>query len=188
MTLAQARTTMAAAAVTVAVLASCVTTTHTTDSPIPTGSPVAASLETIMTTPKPTVPSITASPQPVATTTPVADSLAPVAPQILGAWETQTWLDQSGSQAIVRTYRFMPDATYDYQIALCRSSTDCAIQSSESGYFQTAGGVLSLMPKTDPSDGPRAYPYVIGRDPDVGDIQLHLTLPDGELDIFYFSP
>jgi hypothetical protein len=26
---------------------------------------------------------------------------------------------------------------------------------------------------------------VVGRDPNVGDIQLHLTLADGQIDIFY---
>jgi len=26
---------------------------------------------------------------------------------------------------------------------------------------------------------------VVGRDPDVGDLQLHLALADGEVDIFY---
>jgi hypothetical protein len=189
MTLAHARSTMAAAAVTVVVLASCVTSTRTTDSPIPTAPLVTASPPNVATTaPIQTAPRVTASPQIVATTTPVAVSLAPVAPEILGAWETRASLDTSGSQQIIRTYRFFPDATYDYQLAVCRSSTDCALQSSESGYAQTAGGVLSLVPQTDPSDGPRAYPYVVGRDPDVGDIQLHLRLPDGEVDIFYFSP
>lgn len=38
------------------------------------------------------------------------------------------------------------------------------------------------------ADEPRAYPCLVGRDPDVGDIHLHLGLPDGQVDIFYFSP
>jgi hypothetical protein len=152
------------------VLASCVRSTPTTDSSISAPPPVSA------------------SPTDVATPPPIAVSLAPVAPEILGVWETRASLDTSGSQQIIRKYRFSPDATYDYQLAVCRSSTDCVLQSSESGYAQTSGGVLSLAPQTDPSDGPRAYPYVVGRDPNVGDIQLHLTLPDGQVDIFYFSP
>jgi hypothetical protein len=35
---------------------------------------------------------------------------------------------------------------------------------------------------------PRAYPCLVGRDPDVGDIHLRLALPDGQVDILYFSP
>jgi hypothetical protein len=135
-----------------------------------------------------TTPSVIVPPQEVATAPPIAVSLATVAPEILGLWETRASLDTSGSQQIIRRYRFSPDASYAYEVAVCRSSTDCALQSSESGYAQTVGGVLSLAPQTDPSDGPRAYPYVVGRDPDVGDIQLHLGLPDGQIDIFYFSP
>lgn len=169
MTLAHARSTTAAVAMAV-VLASCVTSTPTNDPSISTAPPV------------------TASPQDLATAPPIAVSLAPVAPEIVGVWETRARLDASGGQQIIRTYRFFPDATYDYQLAVCRSSTDCALQSSESGYAQTAGGVLTLVPQTDPSDGPRAYPYVVGQDPNVGDIQLHLRLPDGQVDIFYFSP
>lgn len=152
------------------VLDSCVTSTPAAPSSIPTAPPA--------------IP----SPQDVATAPPIAASLAPVAAEILGLWETRASLDTSGSQQIIRRYRFSPDATYAYEVAVCRSSTDCALQSSESGYAQTAGGVLSLAPQTDPSDGPRAYPYVVGRDPDVGDVQLHLGLPDGQIDIFYFSP
>jgi hypothetical protein len=152
------------------ILASCVTSTPAGPSSIPTAPPAIR------------------SPQDVATAPPIAASLAPVAPEILGLWETRASLDTSGSQQIIRRYRFAPDATYAYEVAVCRSSTDCALQSSESGYAQTSGGVLSLAPQTDPSDGPRAYPYVVGRDPDVGDIQLHLGLPDGQIDIFYYSP
>lgn len=169
MTLTHGRSTTVAAAMAL-VLASCVKSAPAPDSSISTAPPVSA------------------SPQEIATAPPIAVSLAPVAPEILGLWETRASLDTSGSQQIIRKYLFSRDATYVYQVALCRSSTDCALQSSESGYAQTAGGVLSLAPQTDPSDGPRAYPYVVGRDPDVGDIQLHLQLPDGQIDIFYFSP
>jgi hypothetical protein len=169
MTLAHGRSTTVAVAMAL-VLASCVKSASAPDSSIPPTPPVIA------------------SPQQVVTASPKAVSLAPIAPEILGVWETRASLDTSGSQQIIRTYRFSPDATYAYQVALCRSSTDCALQSSESGYAQTAGGVLSLAPQTDPSDGPRAYPYAVGRDPDVGDIQLHLGLPDGQIDIFYYSP
>jgi hypothetical protein len=85
----------------------------------------------------------------------------------------------------VRTYRFAADGRYDYMIAVCRSSTDCTVTSTESGQAQAARGVLALQPQTESSDGPRAFPYVVGRDPDVGDIQLHLTRADGRTDIFY---
>ena len=85
----------------------------------------------------------------------------------------------------MRTYRFTADGQYEYTIAQCQSSTDCTIQSSEQGSVQAAGGILSLRPQTASADGPRSYPYVVGRDPDVGDLQLHLTLADGEVDIFY---
>ena len=136
------------------------------------------------TTPRPAVATAAAN----ATPPPAPVSLAPIAPEIVGVWETRSSLDASGSQQIVRTYRFAPDATYDYRLAVCRSSTDCTLQAQELGYVQAAGGLLSLLPQTDPSDGPRTYPYQVGRDPNVGDIQLHLALPDGTLDIFYFSP
>jgi hypothetical protein len=108
-----------------------------------------------------------------------------LAPELVGRWVTQSALDNSGSQAVVRTYRFTADGRYDYTIGLCRSSTDCAIQSSESGSVQAVRGVLALRPHTRSSDGARAFPYVVGRDPDVGDVQLHLSLADGQIDIFY---
>ena len=170
MKLAHARSTMTTAVAMAVVLASCVSSTRSTDSPISTDPPVFASVQGVTATP------------------PIAVSLAPIAPEIVGVWETRSNLDASGSQQIIRIYRFFPDATYDYQLGVCRSSTDCVLQSSESGYVQTGGGVLSLVPQTDPSDGPRAYPYLAGRLTDVGDIQLHLGLPDGQVDIFYFSP
>jgi hypothetical protein len=85
----------------------------------------------------------------------------------------------------VRTYVFSPDARYQYTIAMCRSSTDCSLVSQESGYAQAANGILSLQPQTESEDGPRAWPYVVGQDPDIGDIQLHIALPDGQIDIFY---
>jgi hypothetical protein len=113
--------------------------------------------------------------------------LEPLPPELVGTWETETWLDQSGSQKIVRTYVFSSDGRYEYTIAMCRSSTDCSLVSQESGYAQAANGKLSLEPQTESDDGPRAWPYVVGQDPNVGDIQLHLTLPDGQVDIFYFG-
>lgn len=112
---------------------------------------------------------------------------APLPPELVGTWKTSTWLDQSGSQQIVRTYAFSPDGRYEYTLAMCRSSTDCSLVSQESGYAQAANGTLSLEPQTESDDGSRASPYVVGRDPNVGDIQLHLTLPDGQVDIFYFG-
>ena len=112
---------------------------------------------------------------------------APLPPELVGTWKTSKWLDQSGSQQIVRTYAFSPDGRYEYTLAMCRSSTDCSLVSQESGYAQAANGTLSLEPQTESDDGSRASPYVVGRDPNVGDIQLHLTLPDGQVDIFYFG-
>jgi hypothetical protein len=109
----------------------------------------------------------------------------PLVAELVGRWVTQSSLDASGSQAIVRTYRFAADGRYDYTIGVCRSSTDCTIQSAESGVAEAVEGVLRLRPGTKSSTGPRAFPYVVGRDPDVGDVQLHLTLADGQLDIFY---
>ena len=114
-------------------------------------------------------------------------ALAPLQPELVGTWETEKWLDQSGSQKIVRTYLFSRDGSYEYTIATCRSSTDCSLVSQESGYAQAANGILSLEPQTESDDGARAWPYVVGRDPEVGDIQLHVTLPDGQVDIFYFG-
>jgi hypothetical protein len=114
-------------------------------------------------------------------------ALAPLPPELVGTWKTSKWLDQSGSQQIVRTYVFSPDGRYEYTLAMCRSSTDCSLASQESGYAQAADGMLSLEPQTESDDGSRAWPYVVGRDPNVGDIQLHFTLPDGQVDIFYLG-
>jgi hypothetical protein len=114
-------------------------------------------------------------------------ALAPLPPELVGTWKTSKWLDQSGSQQIVRTYVFSPDGRYEYTLAMCRSSTDCSLVSQESGYAQAANGTLSLEPQTESDDGSRAWPYVVGRDPNVGDIQLHFALPDGQVDIFYLG-
>lgn len=122
-------------------------------------------------------------PSPVPRT--ASHSAVPLAPELVGRWETRSQLDSSGSQAIVRVYRFAQDGQYDYTIALCRSSTDCTVQAVESGYAEADRGVLTLRPQTSSADGPRAFPYVVGRDPDVGDVQLHLALADGQIDIFY---
>jgi hypothetical protein len=113
-------------------------------------------------------------------------ALVPLPPELVGTWKTSKWLDQSGSQQIVRTYVFTPDGRYDYTVAMCRS-TDCNFVSQGSGYAQAVNGMLSLMPQTESKDGSGQWPYIVGRDPDVGDIQLHLTLPDGQVDIFYFG-
>jgi len=111
--------------------------------------------------------------------------LPPLPPELVGSWATESWLDQSGSQKIVRTYVFSPDGRYQYTLATCRSSDDCSLDSQESGYAQAANGILSLEPQTESDDGPRDLPYVVGQDPNVGDIQLHFTVPDGQVDIFY---
>ena len=111
-------------------------------------------------------------------------ALAPLPPELVGTWKTSKWLDQSGSQQIVRAYAFWPDGRYEYTLAMCPSSTDCSLASQESGYAQAANGILSLEPQTGSDDGSR-WPYVVGRDPNVGDIQLHFTLPEGQVDIFY---
>ena len=82
---------------------------------------------------------------------------------------------------------FSPDGRYEYTLAMCPSSTDCSLASQESGYATAANGTLSLEPQTESNDGSRAWPYAVGRDPNVGDVQLHLTLPDGQRDIFYLG-
>jgi hypothetical protein len=114
-------------------------------------------------------------------------ALTPLPPDLVATWETSSWLDQSGSQQIVRTYVFSPEGRYEYTLAECRSSTDCTIVSQESGYAQAANGILSLEPQTESDEGPREWPYAVVRDPNVGDIQLHLALPDGQVDIFYLG-
>jgi hypothetical protein len=114
-----------------------------------------------------------------------AISLAPLAAELVGTWRTSTWLNADGSQADWRIYRFTPDGLYDYTLAHC--TPDCVVQGYEWGYAQTADGFLALTPQTDPSDGRRGWPYAVGRDPNVGDVQLHFTLPDGQTDIFYFG-
>jgi hypothetical protein len=110
---------------------------------------------------------------------------APLPPELVATWTTSKWLDQSGSQQIVRTYVFSPDGRYEYNLAMCRSSSDCSLVSQESGYAQAVNGILSLEPQTESEDGSRAWPYVVGRDTNVGDTQLHFTLADGQVDIFY---
>jgi hypothetical protein len=150
---------------------------------VPPNPPQPSSIATAIASPIPITPG---TPLPAETPAPTG-ALGPLAPELIGEWQTSQWLDATGSQQIVRTYRFYPDARYEYTLALCRSSTDCAIQDSESGYAQTNGGVLSLAPQSSSTQGPRAYQYVVGRDPDVGDVQLHFTLADGTIDIFYLS-
>lgn len=110
---------------------------------------------------------------------------APLTKELVGSWETQHWLDSSGSRAIVRTYTFTADGRYDYRLARCESSTSCAIEGSERGIVSASGGVLTLVPATTSGEGPRSFPYAVGRDPNVGDLQLHLRLPTGEDDVFY---
>ncbi len=80
---------------------------------------------------------------------------------------------------------FSPDSRYEYTLAMCRYSTDCSFVSQESGYAQAANGWLSLEPQTESDDGSRSWPYVVFQDPNVGDIQLHFKLPDGQVDVFY---
>ena len=87
----------------------------------------------------------------------------------------------------MQTYVFAPDGRYQYSLGTCQASSDCSFVSQESGYAQAAGGMLSLEPQTEPNDGSRTLPYVITRDPIVGDAQLQLTLPDGRVDILYFG-
>jgi hypothetical protein len=123
--------------------------------------------------------------------TPSASSLSqeaqPLPTELVGTWTTSHWLDQSGSQQIVRKYVFTPEGRYEYTIAMCRSSTECSLESQELGYAQAANGILSVEPQTESDEGSRSWPYVVGQDPDVGDIQLHFTLPDGQVDIFYLG-
>jgi len=138
----------------------------------------------------PSAPSLPQDTQPgsgptAPTTAPMV--LMPLPPELVGTWTTNQSLDQSGSQHIARTYVFSHDGRYQYTVGMCQSSTDCSLVSQEAGYAQAANGVLALAPQTPSEEGPRAWPYVVGRDPDVGDIQLHFTLPDGQVDIFYFG-
>jgi hypothetical protein len=87
----------------------------------------------------------------------------------------------------MRRYSFSADGAYDYILGVCVSSTDCTIQYSESGQVRSSNGVLSFAPQTEPSEGERAYPYRVGRLTAVGDVQLHMSLPDGQIDIFYWD-
>ena len=87
-------------------------------------------------------------------------------------------------------YTFTGDGLYEYLLAKCQSSTDCAIVSREQGYFQTPNGVLELSPQTASDDGPRSWPYEVGYlDSEVTiSLELHLLNPDGSVQIFYGSP
>ena len=158
----------------------------------PTGAPTTIG-PSASTTPLSLATPSTADPAPIPVSSSVTVVPAPpaptvlqgLAPELVGSWETQHWLDSTGSRAIVRTYRFAGDARYEYTLAMCESSDNCTIQGLERGSAQAANGILSLTPETLSLEGPRSYPYTVSRDPDVGDVQLHLTLPTGELDIFY---
>jgi hypothetical protein len=112
-------------------------------------------------------------------------ALTPLPAELVGTW-TVTAQDPSG-QTIRRQYVFSSDGRYGYTLGLCRSSTDCSFVSQEAGIAQAAGGVVSLEPQTEPNDGARQLPYVVTRDPVVGDAQLQLQLPDGTQDVFYFG-
>ena len=113
------------------------------------------------------------------------DRIAALSTDLVARWTTEHWLDQSGSQKIVRTFVFAPDGSYRYTIATCRSG-DCVLNGQESGSVQAADGMLSLTPETGSQDGPRGWRYVVGRS-EVGDVQLHLALSDGQTDIFYYG-
>jgi hypothetical protein len=112
------------------------------------------------------------------------DALPPLSPELVGTWTTSS---TTGPQQIMRTYVFAPDGRYDYTLGTCVSSSDCSLEYQESGYAQAAGGILSLRPETESDEGDRDVPYAVLQDPNVGDIQLHLRLPDGQIDIFYYG-
>jgi len=114
-----------------------------------------------------------------------AVALTPLPPQLVGTWTTVS--GSAGSQQIRREYVFLADGRYAYTVGMCQSSTDCSVVSQESGYAQVVNGNLSLQPQTEPNDGPRTWPFIVMRDPNVGDVQLHIRLPDGQDDIFYFG-
>jgi len=94
-------------------------------------------------------------------------------------------VDPASSLQIWRFYQFTPDGQYDYTLSLCQSHSECTPQSHEAGYAQAANGMLTLTPRTGSQEGPRTSPYVVDRDPVVGDVRLVFTLPDGAQDIFY---
>jgi hypothetical protein len=71
-------------------------------------------------------------------------------------------------------------------VLLSLLAASCSLEDSESGYARAASGILSLSPQTESFDGPRTYPYQVGRDY-VGSITLQLTFPDGQVAIFYAS-
>jgi len=112
-------------------------------------------------------------------------ALAPLPRKLVGSWTTEQWLDQSGSQKIVRRYVFSPEGHYSYTIAQCQSSTDCVFVAQESGDAQATHGLLAVEPRTASQDGPRSWPYTVDRDPVVGDVRLVLALAGGQTDIFY---
>ncbi|HEY7043092.1 MAG TPA: hypothetical protein VH419_05430 [Nocardioidaceae bacterium] len=116
---------------------------------------------------------------------PPTGSPGPLDAELVGAWETSHWLDSTGSQQIKRTYLFSPDGHYDYALGMCQGSNDCTIKDRASGDVQAANGMLTLTPQTGSQQGPQSWPYVVDRDPVVGDVRLVLTLPDGQEDIFY---
>ena len=167
--------------------------TQPTPSPPPSQNtapaPTASTQPPTPSPPPPTQPP-TPSPPPSQNTAPVPTTaslppLAPLAPELVATWRVSKWLDSTGSQQFWRIYEFTAEGLYEYTLSMCRSSTDCTIEGQEWGYAQAANGILTLQPQTESDEGPRGWPYVVGRDPNVGDIQLHLTLSDGQIDIFY---
>ena len=146
-----------------------------TISPAPVSVPDTAS-------PAPTAAPVT-NPEPYSV--PPTASPAPLDTELVGNWEVNSGTDSTGSQQIWRFYEFTADGQYDYKLGLCRSKTDCTYPDHEAGYAQTANGRLTLTPQTGSQQGPQTWPYVVDRDPVVGDVRLVLTLPDGQMDIFY---
>jgi hypothetical protein len=155
-------------------------------SPAAPSTPLLSSSTNVAPATPPLAPSLSVTPSVAVLTAQLTVAIAPLAPELVGKWETSHWLDSTGSQQLMAIFQFTPDGRYEYTFAYCRSSTDCEMRAHEWGYAQAADGVLSLSPQTESTEGARAYPYAVGPDPSLAaDNELRLRLPDGSDWIFF---
>ena len=116
-----------------------------------------------------------------------ADRLARAAEhELVGNWEVNSGTDSTGSQQIWRFYEFTATASMTTSWACAGPRPGLApTPITRRATPKPRNGRLTLTPQTGSQQGPQTWPYVVDRDPVVGDVRLVLTLPDGQMDIFY---
>lgn len=96
-----------------------------------------------------------------------------------------TWVQDETGPVLVhaRRYKFNADGSYEFTFtSRSRGSTDEKLLAREVGTFRVEGERLLISPK---SGKPRAFPWRVEKDRYVGNLQLVMVLPDGNLDIYY---